>query len=568
MFRSSQALACRDCGADALRLVDGVFVCGECGTQSQDVLDEQTEWTAGINTTQRGGVRTRRGIARVKPPPAPPVAPRAAALAYADCLQRMLAAQTEALVAAGDAPEALGSVARRIWAAYVAVSGVFEVTATQRSAKRRRGADRADEESEEESEEEEDDDPSLRPRGRAGRGTAPPVLAGSQRLQSLAEGPEGEDDEDDDDDEDGDGQRPAARKTERRLTTQLHNRLPLLTPLAVLCLGCHWLRCALPPRELCARAADGRLPYLGFHALLPADVAKDAPPGALAPPAPPGPRRLAAAMAAVAAALRMQLPPANGPALAARLAARLALPAAAGRAAGRMLLLHEPEELRVLPTASEAAWRAGAAEAAVAASLLFVLKAVYGLGAAPAGSGWARWAAALAEGRAEAARRADALRGAAAAGAALLASAEERALPWYDAFLRQHVFAGAQPPRAAAAAASRLRQLAEPALAPGEQQPRYRPPAPPPWTPVPLAEPLPHAIWRDIAAGGDDYGAVLAQFAAEVEQPPAALHRALVRLEERAFAAEAAAAAELAQQVRDGRATPSASAPWDEDDVD
>ena len=551
MFRSSQALVCRDCGADALRLLDGVFVCGECGTQSQDILDEQTEWTAGINTTQRGGVRKRRGFARVKKPPPPPIAPRAAALAYADGLQRMLAAQTDALVAAGVAPEALRPVVRRIWAAYVALSAVFDVQAPP---KRTRGADGGGAAAEEEADSE-SDDPALRPRGRAarrgGKTAPPPVIAGSQRLHSLVE----EDEDPDDDDEDE--AVPTAPKSLGRLTTQLHERLPLLTPLAVLYLGCHWLRCAVLPADVCARAADGRLPYLGFHAQLPADVARDAPPGALAPAAPPGPRRLAAAAAAVAAALRLPLPPANGPALAARLAAQLSLPAAAGRAAARMLLLHDPAALRLPPTAGEAASRGIAAETHVAAALLFALKAVYGLGLAPGraagagvdvsdASGWARWAAARRDERAADARRAALLRGGPAAAAALLSA---DALPSYDTLLRRHVFAGAVPPRAAAAsAAARLAALGAPALRPAAA-PRYRPPALPAWVPAPLPAPLPHVIWRDPSSGGADYEAVLAEVALRVGAAPAAVHKALLQMEERAVAAEAAAAVERGAPV-------------------
>jgi len=555
MFRSSQALVCRDCGADALRLLDGVFVCGECGTQSQDILDEQTEWTAGINTTQRGGVRKRRGIARAKKPAPPTVAPRAAALAYADGLQRMLAAQTDALVSAGEAPAALRPVVRRIWAAYVAMSAVFDVQAPP---KRKRGADggtggagaaAAEEEADSGSD---DDDPALRPRGRASRGgntAPPPVIAGSQLLHSLMEEDEEEEEEDD--------AAPAAPKALRRLTTQLHERLPLLTPLAVLYLGCLWLRCAVLPADVCARAADGRLPYLGFHATLPADVARDAPPGALAPSAPPGPRRLAAAVAAVAAALRLPLPPANGPALAARLAAQLTLPVAAGRAAARMLLLYDPAALRLAPTAGEAASRGLAAETHVAAVLLFALKVVYGLGLAPGraagagvdvsdASGWARWAAARRDERAAEARRAALLRGGPAAAAALLSG---DALPSYDTLLRRHVFAGAAPPRAAAAsAAARLAALGAPAMRPAGP-PRYRPPVLPAWVPAPLPAPLPHVIWRDPASGGADYEAVLAEVASRVGAAPAAVHKALLQMEERAVAAEAAAAVERGAPV-------------------
>jgi transcription initiation factor TFIIIB Brf1 subunit/transcription initiation factor TFIIB len=602
---SLPALLCRDCGSDALRSVDGVFVCVECGVQSQDILDEQIEWTAGIHSLERGALRRRRGARRERPPPPPPpLAPRAAALAYADGLQRALAAQCDALIASGDAPSELRGVARRLWHAYVAASDVFAVSAdappAAAAARARRQRRRMADGSAAAEDAKEDDD----------EGLPPPVRAGSQRLESMREEDEDAEEEEeeaaaeadeedeekedgdggDDDDEDADGAAAAAAPGEsfaarssalRRLRAALRARLPLFTPLAVLYLAAYWLRLPLTANDVVNRALDGTLPYLSCHVRLPAGAGRGEalPHGWLEPPGAPSAARLRAAAGRVAAALRLPLPPANAAALAARFASELALPKHVGVAAAKLLLLHAPPGLTLAQPGSRddenendnANGNGGNAtpgvppECHVMAALLFVLKGCYGLGAescegaraeeaaafarahplaeADAHVGWRAWAAA---------RAADA---AAAAPLALLPRApraDDAALPAarlgaYTALLREHVFAGGAPPRGLSEIHAALVALGLPAERAGAVAPAAAGAAAaathalPVWVPAPLRAPTEHALWRAPRDGGRDYCAVLAAAAAHVALPARALHGALLRLEERAVAAEAAA---------------------------
>ena len=366
MFRSSQRNTqpggCRGCGAAAPEEFQGVYVCPECGMQSQEQLVELTEWTAGINTTEGRHVRKRRTRKRARTEPPEPPPPRTVAIAYCDAMQRHLEALCVALVASGSVPPAQPELAQRLWRAYLPLTTVFEL---QRGPKMRRA--------------------------RGGASAHPPQLA------SLPEGDEDEDGDDEEpggvtdsddspDEERGEEEPPAAPPAppeSRKLRTQLHAQLPLLTPLALAFLAGHLLRAALLHSDLVRGCLDGSLPYLGFHATLPPEITQLVPVSMLMPAAVPAPRQLHVAAAAICAALQLPCPPANAPALAQRFALELRLPRDAAHAAGRLLLLHEAQGLWLgAPPGAGEQHIAGDAPPSVhvMAALLFVLKARYGLG--------------------------------------------------------------------------------------------------------------------------------------------------------------------------------------------
>ena len=357
------ATACRECGSDAVEEHDGVYVCFVCGVQSQDLFVEETEWQAGVNTGEARHLRRRREK-RVKAAPIAPAQPRDIALAYAECLQRHLVALCDALAGTHLLKrQAVLHIAMQLWRTYLPLTDVFSSTG-------------------------------IRIRGQQPVGKAAAAPVSSSDVSESSDGSSSSDDSDSDttsSDEEDPGAGGAAGKQPRlrngNLRTELHARLPLLTPLAIAYLAVHWLRSPVVHTDVIRACLDGTLPWLGFHATLPRELTGQCPVGTLVVTSVPTPRILHVAAAAIAHATGMQCPPVNAAALAERFAREMALPARAGKEAATLLVLHEPPGLRLgaPPGTPGAAHIAGDTTPAthVMAAVLFVLKAVYRLGEAP-----------------------------------------------------------------------------------------------------------------------------------------------------------------------------------------
>jgi transcription initiation factor TFIIIB Brf1 subunit/transcription initiation factor TFIIB len=358
------ATACRECGSDAVEEQDGVYVCSVCGVQSQDLFVEETEWQAGVNTGEGRHLRRRREK-RVKAAPVAPAQPRDIALAYAECLQRHLVALCDALAGAHHLKrQSVLHIAMQLWRTYLPMTDVFRSTG-------------------------------IRLRGKpVGKAAAAPVSSSdvssssSDGSDSSSSSHDSEGDTSSDEDP-GAGGAPGKQPRQRNgdLRTELHARLPLLTPLAIAYLAVHWLRAPVVHTDVIRACLDGTLPWLGFHATLPRELTGLCPVGTLVMTSVPTPRILHVAAAAIAQATGMQCPPVNAAALAERFARELALPARAGKEAATLLVLHEPPGLWLgaPPGTPGATHFAGDTTPAthVMAALLFVLKAVYRLGEPP-----------------------------------------------------------------------------------------------------------------------------------------------------------------------------------------
>ena len=359
------ATTCRECGSDAVDEHDGVYVCSVCGLQSQDLFVEETEWQAGVNTGEGRHLRRRRER-RVKAAPVAAADPRDVALAYAECLQCHLVALCDALAGAHQLQrQALLGVATQLWTAYLPLTDVFRSTGawTQRKARDKAAAAA----------------PASGPDGSSSDG--------SDTSSSSSDGS----DSDTSSDEDNPGaggalvKEPGRRNV--RLRTELHARLPLVTPLAIAYLAALWLRAPVVHTDVIRGCLDGTLPWLGFHATLPGELTAPCPVGALIMTSVPAPRVLHVAAAAIAHATGMQCPPVNAASLAERFAREMALPPRAGKEAATLLVLHEPPGLWLgaPPGTPGVTHFAGDTTPAthVMAALLFVLKAVYRLGEPP-----------------------------------------------------------------------------------------------------------------------------------------------------------------------------------------
>ena len=362
---------CRECGSDALTEQDGVYVCAVCGLQSQDLFVEETEWQAGVNTTDNRHLRSRYKR-RAKTAAPEQAGPREIAITYAECLQRHLMALCNALAVAHKLPQqTLSTIALHLWRTYLPLTDVFGVTGDKPRAGKAAGKNAA---AAMDDEDDSGSDDSLS--GDDSSSDSDSSSSDEPAAPGGAAGPTGK------------PARVAPPRSNRNLRTELHAHLPQLTPLAVAFLAAHWLRAPVVHTDLVRGCLDGTLPWLGFHAGLPRELTSKCPYGSLGVTTVPAPRVLLVAAAAIAHVIRLDCPPVNAAALAARFSRELVLPSDVGVAAGRLLLLHEPLGLWLgaPPGTAGQTHIAGDVTPAthIMAAVLFVLKARYRLGDQPA----------------------------------------------------------------------------------------------------------------------------------------------------------------------------------------
>eukprot|EP00887_Chlorella_sp_A99_P004430 scaffold30.g4430.t1 len=367
-------VTCEHCWAGELVLINGMMTCEACGEVQQDFLEEHEEFMPGIHDQsffrkwvprkgcKGGGGSTghtlggRRG--RGAHAPREPLRTREALRAYAEAAQTLLQAQVAALCGRCGVDGRLRDVARQLWFALLADSGILEDAFADEFEEKFEGRalQAGDEDAPGEG-------------GDAGSGKQRDVLA-KYTTQML-----------------------------RVLSPVLHYRLTL----GLLQIACCLLREAVAPPDLSRWAAGGTLPYLHFGlqswALL-GPHRRLFGPTFFTPKSVPGPRRVLHDAQDLAARLGVEVPPLNAAAWLERYAAELALPQVAAAAAMVPVSLELCRLYRFGPalaiTVQPHPW------AMLMAVLLVSLKLCYGLDGrgreAPPGlpppPDWLAWAAA------------------------------------------------------------------------------------------------------------------------------------------------------------------------------
>eukprot|EP00899_Mesostigma_viride_P009364 jgi/Mesvir1/18429/Mv14296-RA.1 len=433
---SSQELLCAVCLSDKLKKGDfGYLICSDCGTQSQDFVEELEEDEGPVTTHGAGSAIKPKGPTRKKVREEKPVeedpALHTLATNYAKAMQDMLQAICAALVTRFNCHPSLMGVVGQIWLELVHRSRILSEdlyvayweTAAKASemnkdifvkpgAKWGKLDDFLEDleeienlEEEAEMEEEDEDEGSGNSEDDDDDGG---VMCGKKDKEK--EGEEDEDEEDEDE-EDVDAE-PFFTATEvtskhRATAAVLSKHLPLVFLLVLPYMGCLWLKESILASDLARWALEGRLPYLSCHSVLPEEERK----GplkyfVLQPRHVPSPMFIHAHAAYLVEKLGLELPLAPFHGLARRFIADMGLPAALERYVERLYDIYPSPGLQgPLPT-KRGESPVPPAPMYIMAYLLLTLKLLYGLDGCkrakpPAGvppppvGGWQVWASRL-----------------------------------------------------------------------------------------------------------------------------------------------------------------------------